>query len=112
MIRIYGASDDLVEIDAGLKSDEVGAYERPVTVTVTDAAGHGARFIVEYAPEHASSGKGVWRIGVEPLEEDVPMPWPITMKLGGRGYSAVAEIDAIPEAVTITHDGAEEDDDG
>ena len=40
------------------------------------------------------------------------MPWPITMKLGGRGYSAVAEIDAIPEAVTITHDGAEEDDDG
>ena len=109
MISIYGASDDLVEIDAGTKSDEVGCYDKPVTITVTDAAGHGARFIVEYAPEHASSGKAVWRIGVEPLDEDVPMPWPITMKLGGRGYSAVAQIAAIPEAVTITHDGARDE---
>jgi len=92
MLRIYGASDDLVEIE-GIVSDELGAYERARTITVGDTSG-GVVVRVEYA---VANRAGVWSVAFEPIDEDVPIPWPISVKLNairdGRGYSTEASID-------------------
>mgnify|MGYP000980233642 CR=1 FL=1 len=107
MIKIYGASDDLVEIEAGDKSDEIGCYDNPAIIEITDIIGQGARFIVEYG----AGDKPVWRIGVEPLHEDIPIPWQIEMKLAPRGYSTLAVISADPNNVTIEHVNRQVEDD-
>ncbi len=44
----------------------------------------------------------VWSIGVEPFDDDVQIPqWPISVALGGRGYSAELTIDA-PDGVELS----------
>ena len=94
MIRIYGVSDDLVEIEGDVE-EEIGCYDKAVTLEVGGAKG-GLRVVAEYAPRHASSDVGVWRLGVEPIDEDVPIPWPVRVELAERGYSPVINIDCPP----------------
>lgn len=106
MIRIYGQSDDLVEIEGiangehnNGKALELGAD--CAVIVLGDKAGgvcvtvdyHSARMI-EGRPE----GWGCWSVQVVQLSGDVPIPWPVTVRhhvRNGRvGYSAVVEIDA------------------
>jgi hypothetical protein len=109
MIRIYGCSDDLVEIESepkGTHTDEIGAYDKPRTITIAAKGGPGGlRVIAEYAPGDAA----VWRMSVEPLDEDVIIPWPVAVKLGGRGYSCEVAIHCAEETVVVTHDGPKEE---
>lgn len=83
-VSVYGASDDLVELEGGV-DDEIGCYEKPVEIEFghpgPDSDGKGVRLLVEYAP----GGSAVWRIAVEPLDENVEM-FPCRIPgLGGDG---------------------------
>jgi hypothetical protein len=104
MIRIYGHSDDCLEIKAGKKSDEIGCYDSGVVIELHGKAGGGLRVVAKYAP-----GKhGVWRFGVELLDEDFPLlPARIETQ---HAYSLAIVIDAEPEDVSITTRKATEDD--
>jgi hypothetical protein len=56
LTKIYGSSDDLVEID-GIHSDEIGCYEKNVRIVFRD----GTKILVGYS----KPGLGVWWIKVE-----------------------------------------------
>lgn len=91
MIRIYGASDDLVEIEGDIR-EELGSYDRE-TVILIGREDAGVVVRVEYG--HGNRA-GVWGVAFEPVDEDVPIPWPVCVEMGGRGYSAVAVVDCPP----------------
>lgn len=101
MIRIHGASDDLVEIEGSVR-EELDAYDRPRIITVGDKIGGGIRAVVEYAPGPAA----VWRIAVEPIDEWVPIPWPVRIQLSPYGYSPELIIEC-PSDTPVTWDGKE-----
>lgn len=56
-----------------------------------------------YGPVKApKSTPGCWVIGLQQLDEDVPLPsWPMRWEISERGYSPVLILDA-PEGVTLT----------
>lgn len=102
MIRIYGASDDLVEIEGHPSGDEVGCYDRDVFIVLGNAETGGVAVRMSYAPQ---LGKGVafgcWTAEIGQLDEDVAIPWPITLTTAKRnpkapecGYSVCVNIDA------------------
>jgi hypothetical protein len=97
MITIYGASDDLVEVDGCEGADEFNVYPK------------GARAVAWQgnlaAPGEAECLRvhlvydGCWHVGVGQVDEEVSMPpWPLTIRQGVNGaesdYSAVLLIDA------------------
>jgi hypothetical protein len=94
MITIYGAGDDLVEVDG---CD--GAGEFPTGHWQGDLAPPGE---VEQMRVHCwYDDDGCWQVGVGQVIEDNPLPpWPITitqapaMNPDNAGYSALLSIDA------------------
>lgn len=90
MIKVYGASDDLVEIEGDVR-DEIGSTGGG-QVIIGDEAG-GIRIVAKYA---VAKGIGVWRLGVEPIDEDVPVPWPVRVEQTERGYSLAVIVDCPP----------------
>lgn len=96
MLKIYGASDDLVELE-GCVEDEIGCYDKWVEITVgyTEAEPgrdtQGVKVIMRYAPKWADAG--VWTAEVFPLDEGVEIPWPVKIELSERKYSAQVVID-------------------
>lgn len=100
MIRICGASDDLVEIEGDV-SGELGSWNKSTTLIVgTKEAG--LRVILRYAATKKSPG--VRRVAVEPIDEGIPMPWPVSVTLAPRGYSPMLTIDA-PVGTPVTWRG-------
>lgn len=121
MIRIYGASDDLCEVEGILfdgdaagsgsgkalraNSDEIGCYEQMVCFVIGNAeatAGknaEGCRVWFRYAPPKPCK-EGVWAVTVMPLDENVPCPWPL--RISFKDYTAVAEIDA-PDGTPVSY---------
>lgn len=103
-LRIYGASDDLVEIE-GHFAEEVDCYDRSVLITVgwpeanAGRDSQGVYVLMRYAPKWVKTG--VWTAEISPLDEDVEIPWPVTVSLGGRGYTAEVVIDC-PDNVPVT----------
>lgn len=82
-IEVYGASDDLVEVDGKAEGcDEYPAVNESRAFVVTDTAGSRVLIAVNYT-------NGVWSVGVRPVEEDVPAP---PVHINARGYTAVATI--------------------
>ena len=105
MIRIYGASDDLVEIEGHPDGEEVGCYDKDVVVIIgTMTAGLVVRMSYDGAtvPESAGLGEvgfGCWSARVVQVAEDAPVPWPVTITTAGSssgavGYSVCVNIDA------------------
>ena len=118
MIRIYGGSDDLCEVEgislhanedskggsgvakAGTSPDEIGCYDLDVQFVIgypearagDDA--HGIRVWLHY------TDLGVWAVSVMPIEEDIACRFPVSVRV--KGYSAVAEIDA-PDGTPVTY---------
>lgn len=86
-IKIYGASDDLVEIE-GPGGDELGAYGKRREITIT-TGGLGVVVGMEYAPKGTSAG--VWRADIRQIDEDIDMP-PISITMGGRGYTPLVTV--------------------
>lgn len=84
-MRIYGASDDLVEIEGVDGGDEIGCYEQDVVVTVEEPGGPGAvRVTMSYV------AGGVWAATISQIDEDAPIPWPVIVT--SRRYSTVVDI--------------------
>lgn len=100
MIRIYGASDDLVEVENDARPlrpgepDEIGHFNRPTLLRVTpiDGAERGGLLV---RMRYASFPGAVWSAELAQIDEDEPIPWPVTVRHGkpSRGYSVVVEID-------------------
>lgn len=89
-ITIYGASDDLIEIEGKVRgcdeypSDEAAFEVAGLGITVTFAQG------------------GTWHISVGPLDEDIPVQAEnMVLSVHERGYSMQLDMD-IPEGAYIT----------
>jgi hypothetical protein len=119
MLKIYGSSDDNVyanielqrkcptcgtEIDEPSQSvvcdteDEIGAYGRATVFTIGDSD---AGLIVEMRYE------GVWSAKIRQIEEDVLIPWPVSIE--SEGYTAIVKIDC-PNGTLVGIKGRDIDD--
>lgn len=97
-LSFWGASDDLLEVElGGTVIDEIGCYDRPVTVTVYD--GDGAGVVVEY--QHC--GKTGWRATtvLVPEHEDGRPMVPLKLSMSETGYSPRVDID-LPNGAGVT----------
>lgn len=88
---MYGHSDDCCEIE-GIVTDEIGCYDRRVVVKVGDPA-IGGCFVTLH-------NNGLWEVNVGLMDEDVPVPWPISV-YAEHGYSMCCEI-ACPEGTPVS----------
>lgn len=99
MVKIYGASDDLVEIEGHPDGDEIGCYDRDVVIMLGTVETGGIAVRMSYAPRFSALGDGVaaacWSAEIAQLDEDRPIPWPV--RLGTVRYSVAVLIDAPPE---------------
>jgi len=86
-VRIYGVSDDLVEVDGVNGADEYSAFGRVTRIEIGDVKSGGLAVELEYREN------GCWAATVIPLSDDVAFRWPVSASLGGRGYSAQVEVD-------------------
>lgn len=104
MLKIYGASDDLVEIE-GHVTDEIGCYDKNVLLTIgwpneeTPQMGRGLYVLMRYSPPHFNHG--CWTAELSPLEEEAEIPWPVSIKLGRRGYTVEINIEC-PDDVPVS----------
>lgn len=92
MIRIYGHSDDCLEVEGEFvgAENEFSCWQEIIKLEIEDkAAGTGCVIVAEYARDDRAA---VWHIGVEPSDEDVPMPG-IKVELYKNGYSPVFVLD-------------------
>ena len=91
MLRIYGHSDDLVEIEGDV-NEELNTDNAVLLIGREDDGGLVAR--VSYAHNNRAA---VWGVSVEPVDEEVPIPWPVGIKLEPEhGYSAVLIVSSPP----------------
>jgi hypothetical protein len=100
-ITIYGASDDLVEVDGCEGADEFNVRDRWQGDLVAPGGTEQMRVHCWYDDD------GCWQVGVGQVLEDVQMPaWPISitqapaMNPDNPGYSALLTIDA-PEGTRL-----------
>lgn len=103
MITIYGASDDLVEVDGCEGADEFYV----ASVPDGQVCWHGdlvAPGGTEQLRARAIYHEGVWSIALGQADEDVPFPsWGNgTGQAPGTDYSAAVTIDA-PEGTRLTN---------
>jgi len=91
MIRIYGASDDLVEIDGDVV-DEVDCYKSGVEITIGTQAGAGKD--AEGLTVRAEHGRLGWLIGVALFDDDAPIPWPVRIET--QDYSPCVVVECPP----------------
>ncbi len=95
MLRIYGASDDLIEVE-GIESGEIGCWDQRVTFEIGTVEGGG------YRVEMWHDGKTGWQTQIALLadKDDVVIPWPARFGLSECGYSVAVEIDC-PEGTRV-----------
>jgi len=94
-LRVYGASDDLIEF-AGAHREEYNAESG--VFDVLGEKSDGVRVHVE------CTGAGTWSVGVSQIDEDFPLPdWNIRVRQGTTAeayYSAVLVMD-VPDNVRV-----------
>lgn len=96
-MKIYGASDDLVEIEDGPNGDdEINEIDDDIRFTIGSDVHGGIVVVMSYAPDDVNDG--VWQARLSPIAEDVACPWPVSITCSG--YSAVVEI-ACPRDVQM-----------
>ena len=92
-LRIYGASDDLVEIEGAVDA-EINTGE-PCAIQIGDRSGLCTLVVMAYG----DMGEAVWTAKVAPLDEDIPMH-EVRLGLHSSGYSVLVEID-VPQGTRI-----------
>ena len=101
-ITIYGASDDLIEIEGSTlpEPDEFSpAPKNPGVVKIEDPDGGRLLVFVQYAANNLSP---CWMIGLSQVDDEDLLPhWPIRWSITERGYSMKLEID-LPDGSVIT----------
>jgi hypothetical protein len=104
ILRFEGHSDDTFgEILAFRDTADNCASGKPIVWEVTsESRNEGLRVWGEYAGrDWPREGPACWMIGVQPLDEDVPIPpWAMGFEPGKCGYSPALIIHA-PDDVTI-----------
>ena len=106
MLRFYGASDDLFEIEGTRKGepDEIGCWHRQAIVKVKADDDAGLYVFGTYAPGDVAC----WVIGIMNLDDGIDIPiWPMRFETSERKYSPVLVIEAPDDAVVSMN----EDDD-
>ena len=89
MLNIYGASDDLVEVEGPMPA--CNEHGEPCTIVVGNI--EKTRLVV-----HVSYGNNGWQMtthldGKEFEDDAAVLPWPITLGVSDRGYSPELRID-------------------
>lgn len=97
-IRIYGASDDLVEFEGTRRAwgepDEVNTFHGAHFIVHDEPTERALALLAEYTPA------GCWAIGIAPADEGAPMPdWPLRWSFR-HNYSAQLELDA-PDSARV-----------
>jgi len=119
MLKVYGASDDLIEIEG---ADLDGFPDEPV-LTGTTGKGKGSEElgtcaeddvmgVVEVGTKETGGCRiramytvglpfnpGVWALSVEQLEEETPLMWPVRV-VEQHQYSVAVEVD-VPDGVPV-----------
>jgi hypothetical protein len=86
-LRIYGASDDLIEIEGDVR-EEIGSYDKDCTIQIGDKTG-GLLVTMSYGKR----GTACWSAEISLIDEGIPIPWPVTVCLGEScEYSAQVDI--------------------
>ena len=98
-IRIYGGSDDLVEVEGCKGADEFGAPLSGGRLWRGDLiAPDGGSLRVHMIYD------GCWHVAVGQVDDGVPLPaWPLRFETE-QGYSTVLVVDA-PEGTRLTNVG-------
>ena len=101
-LKFYGASDDLFEIEGTFggsgEADEVNVCrDGRGMVEVRTNDGTAMRVTAAYC--FCRESGAAWNIGVEQVDEGVPIPdWPMRWSTHERGYSVLLEMDAPGDA--------------
>ncbi len=98
MIEIFGASDDLIEM-RGQIHDEIPGGEKQIEITVGDIETGGLVVGMSYGGKVAC-----WSACIRPIDEDVPIPWPVSVSLAETGYSVQVCVDC-PDNTPIDWEG-------
>jgi hypothetical protein len=99
MITIYGAFDDLIEIEGCDGADEYPTYGKgPVAWRADLIAPGGQEAMRVYAIYEEC-----WSFAISQTMEDIPLPaWPVKISQHDSGYSTLVEIDA-PAGTRLTN---------
>lgn len=99
MIEISGHSDDVIVMEGHYDDEfEEGAIIDIGTAEATQGQNaQGVRVAMIYAPKWAGA---VWVAQIAPLDEDVTIPWPITVTPAANGYSTRVVVDC-PEGTPV-----------
>lgn len=103
-VRIYGASDDLVEVEGCPNADERGAYNRTVSVAIGGDKG------IVVSNRHDGKLGWVTSLHLGPrFEDEDPMPFPVSVEMSHTGYS-LAVIVECPDGTLVEYLDTDEDD--
>ena len=99
MLKFYGCSDDLAEVDGDVSGELSPSGDYGVVAKVGTKNG-GCYVRLQY---NSLENNGCWDVTVGRLDEDIPIPWPIKIEMGNRmaergsdGYTAMAIIECPP----------------
>jgi hypothetical protein len=96
VVTIYGASDDLVEIDGCPGADEFGAFQ-PDDKNLVHAS-----FVLGGQMRIRALYDGCWSFAVGQVDEAILLPdWPVTTTQHDHGYSTLLTIIAPKTAAII-----------
>ena len=113
-LKFAGASDDTFgDEETGTDHDNCANGKPMVFRVLSSSVAEGLFVWGQYSGrDWPASAPGCWVVGVQQLEEDVPLPgWPIRFETAPNGYSPLLLIDA-PDDVTVEYwNGASGDDD-
>jgi hypothetical protein len=92
-IRIYGASDDLIEVEGCDGADEFNSYEKGYAMWRGDLRAPNGEVMRAHA---VLSNDGCWSIALGQANEVDPFPeWPVKIRQATHcDYSTMVEVDA------------------
>ena len=102
VLRFEGHGDDAFMERTTRTHFDNAASGKPIVFEVRALDGSGMRVWGLYAPKDEPEPNGVWTIGIQPLDEYVPIPpWPMRWEgMTEDGESAVFAVDA-PLGVSV-----------
>jgi len=97
MLKISGHSDDIINLE-GIVNDEVNGDGANIIVGKQSASEGEDAFGIKIKMRYVKGG--VWAATIEPLDDDVKCPWPVSVTI--ENYSAVVAIDC-PKGTNVSY---------
>ena len=95
MLKIYGSSDDLIEVEGHIREEYY--VSDPVPTVLQIANTDGDALIVTFVYGRYDN---TWSAEVSQVTEDAPIPWPVTITAEPDSYTVAVNIDC-PDDTTI-----------